>query len=339
MIFKDTVFVLGAGASAHYGFPTGKTLVKNITDLCSYDFHSNGRKKQMLIDQMGYRQEQLYQFGDRLESSNVISIDRFLAQQSESDRHLGKILIALELLPIEELPIYSEDLDMPDLYKTLLNYLMPQGALSGIKNNRVTIVSFNYDRSLEHYLASSLSALYGASLAECYDYFTPWDGVDFKYPEIRHVHGSFGQLDGDSKLGGLMKYGSTDFSNGYPASIIEKAAQNIRIVSEQSVGTNLEIIRNRINNADQICFLGFSFDPENLHAIGLSHFGLAVSQIDRNLNNNVLSHLCASRMGLEDGEVKGIEADIMMPIRWADKVANCEVAIREVFLRNQAMFE
>jgi len=36
MFTKETVFILGAGASWHYGYPTGETLVKKVIDKAAY---------------------------------------------------------------------------------------------------------------------------------------------------------------------------------------------------------------------------------------------------------------------------------------------------------------
>jgi hypothetical protein len=35
MFTKETVFVLGAGASWHYGYPTGETLVQNVISMAN----------------------------------------------------------------------------------------------------------------------------------------------------------------------------------------------------------------------------------------------------------------------------------------------------------------
>src|SRR5262245_54283975 len=79
MIRTETVFVLGAGASEPYGFPTSATLRRWICD-------SNLRKQMLvrpLADKCGIKDDLTLNFCNAFHNSAINSIDAFLAKRSE----------------------------------------------------------------------------------------------------------------------------------------------------------------------------------------------------------------------------------------------------------------
>ena len=101
MIQRETVFVLGAGASHPFGFPTGQGLRALIcTDLRTGKLHVAMRR-------LGYEQAQVLQFCDEFEYSGLSSIDSFLALRP-SLVDIGREVITAALLPFQnELNLYA----------------------------------------------------------------------------------------------------------------------------------------------------------------------------------------------------------------------------------------
>jgi hypothetical protein len=123
MFREKTVFVLGAGASWHYGYPTGEGLVENIISMaerlsayCEARLGC-GQVVQVIPDYVNERMDssqgihgavlgwervrnECKLFVDRLKSVRPILIDHFLAW-NESLREIGKLLIAATILECE----------------------------------------------------------------------------------------------------------------------------------------------------------------------------------------------------------------------------------------------
>ena len=102
MFRKNTVFVLGAGASWHYGYPTGEGLVENVVSmarrLAKYcenrlgcdqvvqfipdyvaQFYENNKGVKGAVDAWEYVRKQCQFLIERLHSVRPLLIDHFLA--------------------------------------------------------------------------------------------------------------------------------------------------------------------------------------------------------------------------------------------------------------------
>jgi len=91
-------------------------------------------------------------FLTKLSRSGHYSVDAYL-ERTDEDISLGKYLLALSLKRLEVL----DQLFPPSnsgWYQYLFNSLIAQN--SGFGENNLTIVTFNYDRSLEAYLYNAL---------------------------------------------------------------------------------------------------------------------------------------------------------------------------------------
>jgi hypothetical protein len=146
LIPRPTVLILGAGASHPYGYPLGEGLVQQIIRLTGPrgDLHSHLSSNPLLEE-----------FHSRLAGSDVTSIDDFL----ESNRdlaELGKLGIAAALTvwgPAHDYPPTTGQ----NWYRYLWGRLHEGAATTGqFRSNRVRFVTYNYDRSLERYLAQVL---------------------------------------------------------------------------------------------------------------------------------------------------------------------------------------
>jgi len=123
---------------------------------------------------------------------------------------------------------------------------------SAFPRNRVSIVTFNYDRSLEQYLSTVLTNGYGLAAKEA--------AVLAKAIEIHHVHGT---------LGDHPAYGDGERARDYVPSVsfeaVQLAARCIRVVHEQAADdAGFIAARRALQESARVVFLGFGYDPTNL---------------------------------------------------------------------------
>lgn len=245
MFSKPTVLILGAGASAPYGFP----LARGLRDLvCRLP---NTAAAGAIAD-LGYGPEELREFVQTLRYSGCTSVDWFLEDHPEFTE-VGKAAIAAALIPFENPDrLFPPGAPTSHWYELLLNTLYSSGG--AFDGSSLSIVTFNYDRSLEHYLFRVLQTRSGAAdrAAE-----------NLARLEIVHVHG---------RLGGLYPL----VSDGRPylpqisSDKIRTAADQIIVVGEAS-GKTVEFERARalLFEAERIIFLGFGFHPESIRRLGV----------------------------------------------------------------------
>ena len=97
MIEIPTTLILGAGASAHLGYPVGKDLVNQI---CQRLLHNNTSTFKALL-RHAYSGDMLFSFKYSLSRSLYPSIDTFLETNQEYIE-LGKLLITYVLKDNED---------------------------------------------------------------------------------------------------------------------------------------------------------------------------------------------------------------------------------------------
>src|SRR6266498_1427355 len=256
MITKSTVLVLGAGASIPYGYPSGAGLVKEIFQ------YIGSNEWRSIYESLGIEESDLNSFRAELHQSQKPSIDAFLEHRLEFIK-VGKVAIALSLLSKEN-PDLLLDFDIRDkgIYHFLYNSLTT--SWEEFKQNKFTIVTFNYDRSLEHFLFSALKHSYNKSDVEVAE--------AIQSIPIIHVHGSLGPLPWQ-RQSGIDYYPLFNRRDG-PYEIgtrIKVASENIIIVSEaQPKSKEFEIAAKRIKEAERVYFLGFGYHPANLERLGLA---------------------------------------------------------------------
>ena len=139
MINTPTVLILGAGASAPYGFPLGRGLRDLVCDI-------SGTIAAVVAAAVGQDVEQVEEFVTTLRHSGYTSVDWFLEDRTEFIS-VGKAAIAAALIPLEQSErLFPPHAPVAHWYESLLNTLdTPQGAFA---ENQLSIITFNYDRSL-----------------------------------------------------------------------------------------------------------------------------------------------------------------------------------------------
>ncbi|MBI3986762.1 MAG: hypothetical protein HY343_07575 [Lentisphaerae bacterium] len=266
MITKQTVFILGAGASAPYGFPLGKELVDRIIHELNPEPTDNRKAIECICKAADnyWSSVDLEDFRKSLVTSREQSIDAFLQHHPNFMRQ-GKAAIAWMLLNAEssnaQLRPSKEHKDK-DWYPQLRDLL--SASFDEFQNNKAAFLTFNFDRSLEQFLFTTLSsrqsgkarpADWAAKLRECLP--------------IVHLHGELGIhpafAESDDKE--VVEFGASVT----PASL-RAASRRIRNVHD-SVDLDSDPAFQQayrlISQADFICFLGFAYDERNIAKLRL----------------------------------------------------------------------
>ena len=191
-------------------------------------------------------------FVNTLRHSAYTSVDWFLEDRPEFVA-IGKAAIAAVLIPSEDPKrLFPPDATDQHWYELLLNTLdTPQGAFT---ENRLSIVTFNYDRSLEHYLLQVLTTRRGSEQLAV----EALNSLD-----IIHVHGTLGELAPPADDG-------RPYSPVIDPRAIHTAAEQIIVVGEAVDGTEaFEHARGKLREAERIVFLGFGFHSESVRRLAV----------------------------------------------------------------------
>lgn len=285
MIDKRTVFVLGAGASCPYGYPSGAHLRKHI---ClsqglwqSYNLSGIGSQSA----QEEGRLKEIQEFIDKFRKSSIKSIDLFMANNPKL-APIGKYIIAFEIFRAERDSRFGEEakleqeqiadkqhrgtfgplnlLSSPlfmgqDWYSYLYNHLLEgkvgNDDLPDFSNGNLAFVTFNYDRSLEQFLYEALRYSFTEVLEErvvqC-----------LKQLKILHVYGQVASLQWQNPSDYV------DYKPQTNESLLQRAA-NVRTIYEEKENPELIEAQNLLKQAKRLFILGFGYAPENMSVLGL----------------------------------------------------------------------
>jgi hypothetical protein len=252
VITTQTVFVLGAGASEPYGLPLGSRLrldvLQNFADNAGHSVH--------VYNTTEFVQRQIIEFTEAFRYSGFLSVDAFLERRPEF-MEIGKAMMGIELLLRESgIRLWQEDRN----WLTYLYQSMIGSTLGEFGENRVSFVTFNYDRSVEHFLFTSLLNAFGRSSDEI-------KSVLQKIPII-HLHGRLGHLP--------WQEGEKTIS--YGANQIDRPTMNvlrseIKVVHEDITdGRDKDFAQAKelIGTATRVYVLGFGFGGRNAERLGLA---------------------------------------------------------------------
>jgi hypothetical protein len=241
----ETVLILGAGASHQYGFPLGAELRSPVLKLL------DANPGKALLNELGHSASDIRQFGEQLRYSGDTSVDLFLEHNPEY-LAIGKHVIAAAMLPKEdETKLFPPDARGDHNWYELLANKMGLGR-EGWRDNRISVITFNYDRSFEQYFARVLSQRTKVPFERAREEIT-------EVLSVIHVHGSLGSFAGESSL----LYGTTP-----TADTVGKAAQELRVVSEvEDTLPTFEEAAKLLTPARRVYFLGFGFLQANVHRL------------------------------------------------------------------------
>ena len=250
MITKPTVLILGAGASIPYGFPSGVELKKQICEELK-----SGEKRDLIESYlnptyMASTSSKIDNFISALFYSGKQSIDAFLEHRTEYTQ-IGKVAIGTILIPYEiENSLF---VTTPSWYQDLFNNM--NATFEEFGENKLAIITYNYDRSFEFYLKKALENSYGKSEQESIEQLN-------RIPII-HLHGTIGNLPGMGSYPREYK----KKSSAMDLSICENTIKVIHeSIDEQPQFTEAKRL---IKEAETICFLGFGYDKTNMDRLSL----------------------------------------------------------------------
>ncbi len=243
MIGQDTTLVLGAGGSAPYDFPSGQTLLDEVIAT----FSSGNNEKMRFLEQLGHTRQDIEGFAQALRLSGKGSVDAFLEHRSDMIA-IGKAAIAACLIPYEIEARFSQS--KANWYSWL--YAALNAAPDKFSENRLRIVTFNYDRSLEHYLFNCLTHSYNLKPDEAADLV--------QSIPLLHIHGKLGRLPWQSGDGGSREY------NGHLSpQMIQTARDSIQVLHEGRYDDpTLEAAQAHIRSSKRVVFVGFGYHAGNL---------------------------------------------------------------------------
>jgi hypothetical protein len=252
MITQKTVFVLGAGASKPYGFPTGLGLRAIILN----KLHWGDAQWTPVLSELGFDQRQVDDFNAAFRHSARPSVDLFVEHRREF-LTLGKAAIALSLIPFEKPDAVFNAPPGEDWYQYVFARMDAPFAEFG--KNQVSFVTFNYDRSLEHFFRTALANAYGKSVGEATELL--------KQIPIIHVHGLLGALSGQGAPA------TRPYSEKYTTRDVRCAMDALVIMSEaDGDSTTFTAARAEMESASRVYFLGFAYHPSNMNRLRVSAY-------------------------------------------------------------------
>ncbi len=285
MFNKNTLIVVGAGASKEVNLPTGHDLKQRIASILDITFKDGFKQSsgdysvcQALREAIKCEDPNARDINPHLHAAwrirdampQAISIDNFIdAHQGDKKLELcGKLAVVRSILEAER----KSDLFLnTEKYKATLNYQSLEGTwfnlfmqlltencmVSGLEDrfSSIALIIFNYDRCIEHFLYHSLQNYYGIDPNHA--------ATLVKKIKIYHPYGT---------VGSLPWYGGThtvEFgAEPNPKELFELAGQ-IKTFTEGTDPDSSDIIeiRNRMMESHIVLFLGFAFHRLNLDLI------------------------------------------------------------------------
>lgn len=278
---KKTLYIVGAGASSEANLPTGYELKEKIASLL--DIRFDRRYTQLSGDSDICEALRIYVNQSEIQKKDItpylhaawrirdampqaISIDNFIDTHNDDKKIelCGKLAIVRSILDAERNSLLYIDnsniynrLNFRSLEKTWYASFMMLLTENCTKENlsrrlkSIALIVFNYDRCIEHFLYNSLQNYYGLEPDEALKLVNEI--------EIYHPYGVVGGLpwQGDQSVAFGAEKESLDLLN---------LANQIKTFTEGTDPQSSEIlaIRNNVNKADPIVFLGFAYHKLNM---------------------------------------------------------------------------
>lgn len=280
MIRSKTCLVVGAGASSEIYIPEPDEMLGKIaqgfdfarlgTDLHTHDIQVLAKHFTKAAARLGTDEEKLRGAAQAIRTSARIanSIDAILEQRGDDPlvQAAGKIATVHYTLQAEansplareprspaELPLRGEE-----------NWLFQLGRLvtSGVPRtkadqcfDKLSVVSFNHDRSIQHYLPFIVAMAFGMKLTEARQL------VDEKLNVI-HTYGHAGRLPWQAGEGPEADWGSEEPAN------IHAIAMGLSTYSQRQEDRSfLTQLQSAVGSAKRLAFLGFGFEPQNVELL------------------------------------------------------------------------
>tara|TARA_Y100000294_G_scaffold92101_1_gene85878 strand:- start:662 stop:1759 length:1098 start_codon:yes stop_codon:yes gene_type:complete len=337
---RKTVFIIGAGASEEANLPTGYELKRKIAELLDMRFDSFGSRLESgdyaIVEALrSYVQQPNGHRGDinpflyeawhiRDALPQAISIDNFIDTQDNDKIALcGKLAIVISILDAEKNSLLYFDrlgsnstINFDSLEKTwyipFFQLLTENCKKNDIKERfkSITLIIFNYDRCVEHFIYHRLINYYRLSDVEAADLVNNIN--------IYHPYGEVGTLPW------INQNGAVEFGlKPHPEQLLNLADQ-IKTFTEGTNPESSEIlkIRKHMGEATKLVFMGFAFHKLNMELIAPEH-----NKDDHHIEINCF----ATTLGVSDSDKEVINDQI-------NKLCHREVRVRMANLKCSAFF-
>ena len=314
------VFVVGAGASKEAGLPTGYELKSRIADalktrpegvhqrmICENELIENTLWK-ICQNQVNRQPRNIDSFHNACKkiADNMplaASIDNFI----DAHRHdpeitiCGKLAIAHCILKAEsesKMRIYNQNINNTisfqfleeTWYNQFFNLIVNGCQLEDILDrlSRIAIITFNYDRCIEHYLYHSLR--------HYYPQVKPEQALEFlENLKIYHPYGYLGPLP-------WVSNSAVNFGGVAITEQLVSMSRKLKTFTEGTDDAHSDIIeiRSTIRSAERVVFLGFAFAEQNLELLyGSNKPATAIN-----------SPVYATAYGLSESDVQDIKEEL-----------------------------
>lgn len=259
MTSDETVFILGAGASAPYGYPIGTGLRDDICLNFTSDMSALQEKPGGDYGELKQLMRDAPDFIDCFRNSRIKSIDRWLGLNG-GYRDIGKLAIVNAIVKREDrsqIAFEGKEKSL-DWFSVLFNEMMVGIAKpEHFAYHRVYFITFNYDRVFEHLLYESFRNTFSR---------VPLEEINRILSNVDVIH-VYGCIDEPPWKKGEYKYGDS-----YTLSYLIEARKRIKTVSESAASyvlTEFNKGGRLLRAAKRVFFLGFGYDSQNLEILGI----------------------------------------------------------------------
>ncbi len=248
--------------------------IQVIPDRVEFNF-SNGTNVDLCRKKLTDIPE-LKEFRDVLNSHRPSSIDLFLNNNPRfSD--VGKFMIAYTLLQYEdEAGVVSNtdedgNKELDNWYSVLFDDILSRDVGKKISDNKLQIVTFNYDVSLEYYLFNRLknTESIGGDEAES---FMEQLSIHHVYGEISDNYQQYG-IGNYVDLYNIIERKGDKLKEGVKRTVrflrAKQLCDKIKLIDEERESEE-SLIKSKLDNADTIVIIGFGFDRTNLNRLGFT---------------------------------------------------------------------
>lgn len=266
MFSQPVVFVIGAGASAEYRLPVGAQLKTDVaravgdSDLLNL-LSSRGRTPN--YEQAGRELAKII--------PSFVSIDEALNWfNSRRDIiELGKTAIVRSMLRAEQSSLLFNQSDPSSISDIDINHTWLPNFLSmimaeskkdeaAVAFRHLTIINFNYDRTIEHYIYSALQRNFGLEEDRAREIVTNL--------KVLRPYGTVGPLPSQSGENPIP-FGAISAADDYERLV--SVAGNIRSYTEQAEVSAVNI-QSELERSRMVVFLGFGFHQQNMNLLRVS---------------------------------------------------------------------
>lgn len=278
MFSPKTVFVVGAGASRDFGFPTGDDLrleiVRVLTGFLPQNFSTDCQFCAAVLKKSNGRMARLGQYqsaAQRLISALplAISIDNLLhAHRNDSEMvFLGKLAICHVILSKEnQSPLFYESENIRDKVQNInfesssinASWYLPLMRLLNMGKDlemvqtifeNIAFIIWNYDRCIEHFLVNSIMKYFNVSEKIAISAMNEL--------RIIHPYGQVGKLPWQEISGVETKFGEK-----YPN--LQEISDSILTFTESAEEGVRQRAVDLVQGAETLVFMGFGYLPQNV---------------------------------------------------------------------------